>query len=137
MQVLASVDPRLPHILVAAFLQDGGADNDVHLDRWCKARKLLAEHGVLVFNHGSDGDPPQWRAMMRRFRFYPAGAIGSTRPFTIAAVPGRTGAADLSVLSWRAVLDDNRELFVPRLQHQDFFHKLVYAPHRWPFDIVV
>jgi hypothetical protein len=131
-QVLANVDPRLPHILLAAFLQDGSADNDVHLHRWRTARELCAANGMLVVNHGADGDPPQLRAMTRRFRFYPAqrSADGSARPFTLKGVPGRTGATDLSVLSWRAVLGDDRELFVPRLQHQDFFHllnKLVYV----------
>lgn len=86
-------------------------------------------------SHGSDGDPPHLRAMKQRLRFFPAPLPPGVAPdrfdcLTVPNVPGPLASEALSVLTWRATLLDGRELFVPRLQFQDFMHllnKLMYV----------
>lgn len=64
--LLNPVDTRYPSFPFAVFPQRSSPAHSVLVERWNVMHNLLAERGMCVLAHGSDGDAPQLKAMLAR-----------------------------------------------------------------------
>ena len=120
--LLNPLDTRLPSFVLGVFPQRATPTAAVLRERWELIRPLLADVGLHVVGHCSDGDPVQLSVMLARRR----AALEGEKAFSFLRVPSITGGTfHISAPARRATLPQlgvKEALLVPDLSFQDEVH---------------